>query len=376
MGSSSTDFTADMEESKCAIVTFGPTQSGKSTTLGKLALPSEFAPKTGTGDGESCTEHPQVIRTFLGLALDTPGVNDSRLRFTDEEAGRRVALGMATTKAEEVKFIVFESLANDSLGLRLTAEKLCQSFGGVAAPSTLVLATKADKLDDDEKEPKLERLKEAAAKLGFHGVVLWQNKRLDTEGEQNQLEVLKKALQSVPSTKIAALEDLKDRILAKAQELCEKQIPQTTTKSINVEKQIQDPYEKTQQVEVDGYEIKKETEWRTEYTLDTKATKPQKEEVDVPCGHLWGVLGYREKKVVEVQVPDVKLKSTEKPHLVDKLVPVKKRQDITYTAFRTKVVSETQQHQVTTRLPVSKFMAEARELVMQEIRGSLSSKAI
>merc|ERR1719195_2558407 len=108
-------------------------------------------PGMGDGAGESVTERAAVIDTKLGLMLDTPGIDDTRLRFTDDEAGRRVAVAVATSAVDQVKFLLFESLANDAMQLRGTLEKLNRAFGAIAAQNTLVIATKADLLLDPQR---------------------------------------------------------------------------------------------------------------------------------------------------------------------------------------------------------------------------------
>ncbi|CAK0867143.1 unnamed protein product, partial [Prorocentrum cordatum] len=110
------------------------------------SLQCEAMPATGDGAGESVTQFPAVIDTELGLMLDAPGIDDTMLRFSDDEAGRRVALALAASGVTHVKFLVFESLANDAMQLRSTLEKLFRAFGAAVAPATLVLATKADML--------------------------------------------------------------------------------------------------------------------------------------------------------------------------------------------------------------------------------------
>jgi len=299
-------------------------------------------------------------------------VNDSRLRFTDKEAGPRIALCLATLKTEEVKLIVFESLANDAIGLRLTAEKLHHGFGGTAASSALVLATKADKLEANERQPRLQSLQEAAAQLGFRGVVLWQNRRLGAEGEQKQVENLKAALRRVPSTKIAALEDLRSRIKAKAEELCEKQNPRVHTENISVDKEIQVAYWASKIVNVPVVRLRKDQE-SYEVPYITSAEMEARQTIVVPAGGLEGLFGGTQTRTVSYKFPKPEMKFKTTYRTVKLPVTEWVDQEVPFIAYRTEIRSEMQQHQVTTYLPVSQFMAEARKLVMQEIRNSLKA---
>ncbi|CAE7250768.1 unnamed protein product [Symbiodinium natans] len=128
-----------------AVVIFGPTQAGKSTVVDFLTEGDTCIP-IGDGDGHSVTAEAQLYDgTKLGCPMpDTPGINDTLMRFTNAEAGARVALGVAHARPKSLKFIITDSLANDSMQLNNTLETFTLAFGREVLPSVVVLATKAD----------------------------------------------------------------------------------------------------------------------------------------------------------------------------------------------------------------------------------------
>lgn len=225
-----------------AVVAFGPTQSGKSTFVTCVA-DEGAAVAVGDGDGESVTVEAKLYQSekLQKPLLDTPGINDSLLRFTNAEAGRRVALGVAAAGVRDLQFIVFDSLANDSMQLRNTLVEFTQAFGRDVLPSVLVLASKADRLPKAQKEKRLQKMEEVAKQQGVRQVLEWQNVDIAPEAMELQLAKLRKALERVPPASTKDLQDLHSRVEARARQLFEKAPLQT--KEVQVEEQYVEPYD-------------------------------------------------------------------------------------------------------------------------------------
>eukprot|EP00927_Polykrikos_kofoidii_P005328 TRINITY_DN1210_c0_g2_i1.p1 TRINITY_DN1210_c0_g2~~TRINITY_DN1210_c0_g2_i1.p1 ORF type:complete len:417 (+),score=61.80 TRINITY_DN1210_c0_g2_i1:81-1253(+) len=233
------------------VVAYGRTQSGKSTTLGKIQTRGRAPPQVGDGDGESVTDKPSVIETEVGLTLDTPGLDDTKLRFSDDEAGRRVAIGVGACNVDRVKFLVFESLANDAMHLRGTLEKLARTFGANAFRASVVIATKADMLPDPLKRRKrVDAIQKIAAQQGLCGVVVWQNESVDDAGLIAQLERLRVALTSFEGIPTTDLEDLRNRQRVRAQRLCDAHPTQTQIVDVVVTERYVEPRSEREPYEV------------------------------------------------------------------------------------------------------------------------------
>jgi len=206
-------------------------------------------PRTGNGDGESVTEDTFLIDTEVGLVLDTPGIDDTHLRFTGDDAGRKVAIGVAASGVSRVKFVIFESLANDSMQLRDTLVKFIGAFGEAALHASVVLATKADKLrEPGMKQKRLAKMFEVAQEKSTRGVVLWQNVEIDEAGHAAQLEKLTQCLNQFDGIITSELQDLKQRQLARAQQKCDEQPIQTMMVEVEVDEEytvlrkVREPY--------------------------------------------------------------------------------------------------------------------------------------
>jgi len=357
----------------CAIVAYGRTQSSKSTTIGMLKKPGQAMPATGDGSGESITERTTVIDTELGLMLDAPGIDDTRLRFTDDEAGRRVALGVATSGVDTVKFLVFESLANDAMQLRGTLEKLNRAFGATAARATLVLATNADMVQNPERrERRLTLIRTVVAEQGLHGPVLWQNEAISDDEYQAQLATLRAGLAQVQGVTTADLQDLRERQRRKAQELCDAYPPQTKTINVEVEEQHAVPREE-QEPYREPYVH--EVQYTETYTAPKIYEVPEERsyEYEGPSSNFFGRLfgktetctGYHKVQVQKVKMVNEQRQATR---------PVVNTREAhrTVTKYDTKTRKKTIPKTVEYRLPVDRFMDEALQVIIEEVRQSLA----
>lgn len=226
----------------------GPSQVGKSTFMGELMLPGQGDPPVvGDGTGESVTQDTSLRTTSVGLLLDGPGDNDSFLRFTNEEAGRRYAVGVASARAERVKFLVFESMAGDKMELRGTLASLVTTFGANALEGVVVVASKKDLRPGATGKARLLAVRQVMQEKGLTELVTWQSHGLDEEEKASQLEDLRSALARVQGVSTSDLEDLWQRQRRRAQELYDAQ--PMRTKVIGVEEQYTYPYQEDEEYE-------------------------------------------------------------------------------------------------------------------------------
>jgi len=355
------------------VVAFGRTQSGKSTTLGKVRKANQAMPRVGDGDGESVTEQASIIDTELGLMLDTPGIDDTKLRFTDDEAGRRVAIGMAVSGRNRAKFIIFESLANDAMQLRGTLEKLSRTFGALALGAAVVLASKSDMLvDAARRERRLQKIREVVEQAGLQGVVLWQNEGLDDAGHAGQLAALRGKLDSFDGVAIVELEDLQQRQLARAQQKCDAHPTQTRTVDVEVEEQytepraVQEPYEEPYvepQSYMEDYEAPEIYDEPVQHSYTYKKRR----------GGVAGFFGDTKSCTGCTTVMSQKVRMVNKQRSATRDVTKYRTAHRTVTHHDTKTRTVTQSRVVEYRLPVDDFMGAALNEIIEEVRQSLTA---
>mmetsp|Transcript_51016 Transcript_51016/g.163256 ORF Transcript_51016/g.163256 Transcript_51016/m.163256 type:complete len:725 (+) Transcript_51016:72-2246(+) len=240
------------------LVLRGPSQAGKSTLMAKVMTPGQGdGPAVGDGSGESVTRDTALRNTTVGRMLDGPGDGDSLLRFTDQEAGRRYAVGVAAAHATRVKFLVFESMGGDRMELRATLASLVTTFGAGALDGVVVVLSKADLRPGTAGQRKVAAVQRIMQEQGLKELVLWQSQGLGEEGEEAQLNALRLAVQRVRGTSPSDLADLWQRQRLRAQELFDSQAPQT--KQVDVQEEYARPYEEqeayTEQEPYEGTEV-------------------------------------------------------------------------------------------------------------------------
>lgn len=197
------------------IVFFGPSQAGKTTTFNVVT--GESRP-VGDGSGESVTADAFVASSMLGKVVDTPGLQDSRL-LTDEEAAETMAMAVVEAGVPLVKFVVFESLANDSMQVGNTLFKLAAVCGKGVLKSIVVALTKADMVSNHLLEGRKELRQRRCQEFGISEIVMWQNKAINEEGLTDQLLALQQKLARVPGTSMERIERLHEAVAHRAVEL-------------------------------------------------------------------------------------------------------------------------------------------------------------
>lgn len=224
-----------------AVVVHGPSQSGKSTFLGQVMLPGQgAAPEVGDGSGESVTQDIQLLKTQVGLLVDRPGDNDTMMRFSNQEAGKRCAVAVAEAGVMQLKFLVFDSMGADTMQLRATFASLVTTFGDAVLQGVVVVASKKDLSQGNASDKRLQAVWKVMESHGITELVTWQSQGLDDEGSGQQLVALQQSLSRVQGVSTDALEDLWQRQQRRARELCDAQ--PTRTREVEVQEQYLVPY--------------------------------------------------------------------------------------------------------------------------------------
>ena len=210
------------------VVCFGYSQSGK-TTWFNAATNSNLP--VGDGAGGSATSVPTLAFSpvYNRPVVDVPGLDDTRLTVTNEEAALQVASVVAETHIERAKFLVFENMQNGSTQLPLTLDCLSHVFSPAVLPSVVVLASKMDRLEEEHRYRRLSELRRQAAARGINEVIPWTNQQRQngsrdriTDDQRNiQERALQDALHRVPTATVASFHDVNRRVQAVAQQLCD-----------------------------------------------------------------------------------------------------------------------------------------------------------
>ena len=361
-------------DSQCVLVFFGPTQAGKSTTV-KFLTESMTAHdafiKIGDGDGHSVTTHAQLYEaTKLGIpVLDTPGINDSKLRWTNQQAGARVAVEALSVQAEVLKFIVVDSLGNDSMQLHNTLESLVLAFGHDILKGTVVLATKADLKRGESLQRRITSVKKAAAKQGIQQVVVWQNEEISEGGQAAQLQNLTQALQRVTGVATKDLKDLNARVKLKAQELHAEAPPET--QEVTVTEQYQEPYTDQEPYTETYTAWDDKTEWYDE-DVPYEAIEPKWEpytDYEPDCLGDRAVTRYRR---VDIRVTRMRTMKCSRVVPIPRTATRTRNRNVTKYRTKSRSVTKTVEYQ----LPLEDFHFQAVTEITAEVRQELASQVL
>jgi len=288
------------------------------------------------------------------------------LRFTDDEVGHRVAIAVAASGAEKLKFVVFESLANDAMHVRSTLEKFMCAFGAVALGATVVLATKKDRLDPDVGAERLELINAIAQEQCLRGVVQWQNVGLDDAGQADQLAALQACLDSFEGVATNDIEDLHQRQRLRAQQKCDAHPTQRKTVDVQVQEEytvpraVQETYSEPYVEQVPEVEMYQVPEIYEEPEVHTY--KYQKKS---------GIFGRTKTCTGTHTVMVQKVRTMTQSRTVTKDVTKYRTAYRTVTHYDSKKRTVTKQKEVEYRLTLDRFLAEALADVIEEVKMSL-----
>ena len=212
------------------LLVFGPSQSGKSTFINnllKFANSKLETAKVGKNIGKSTTIKvgfynvgnihalfKDDIQNYDNFTLiDVPGLFDSDMRISKEEIFDAIKHQLFDYGVNSLDAILmFESVKDDSRKVYQTMGVLQEYFGKEVHSSTIVLSTKWDKIDDEDKEG-IETYLDSMVKTIQVKSMKWQNnygeKLIITNREMHsQLDMLGQLIKESSPYKVEGLNNL------------------------------------------------------------------------------------------------------------------------------------------------------------------------
>jgi len=234
----------------------GPSQHGKSTFVEKAVLDGVVVP-IGDGSGKSCTGKPSLYKgTRLGSLMDTPGYNDTEMRFPNQAAGEMVATQLIQIGSPNVKFIIVNSLVDMAVSLPATLKEFNLIFPG-AMGSALVLGTQVDKVSPQSDVPlKYHELEKKCKSMGVGTCMQWKsfadaNKSpLPAADLDDQFSTVQKKLRLLPPYQIKKVEALEQRIQTEMEQMKKDHGSISEEKIEDVEEQHVEDYEVEEEVPI------------------------------------------------------------------------------------------------------------------------------
>jgi GTP-binding protein EngB required for normal cell division len=354
-----------------AVVVIGPSQHGKSSFVELALAEGESGQATavdiGSGDGTSCTAKPALYEnTVLGTLIDTPGYNDTKLRFTNTAAGLMVADLMMQHNITEAKFILVNSLVDMAQSLPNTLKEFNLVFPN-AFTSACVLATQVDKVNPQTDVPlKYHQLTEKCKSAKIAAYMQWKSRgngadaRLPKDEVTKQFQDLKHRIGLLPTYKLAKTAELEARIERKMDEL---QAAHGTTQEEHTE-QVEEDY-------VEDYEDEEEVpvpETVTEF-VDVTETVPVQvsriKELEEPYekANVFGV-SFQGTRKREVAVTEVDLKEVRKQVPVTNSTTRWEKKKVTKQRVCKRTVPKTVM--VTIEIPREQFKEQAKQAIASE----------
>jgi len=388
-----------VQDAHAGIVVRGPSQIGKTTWVNESLEHGETLMQTGDGSGESVTRETAVRRTKVGLVVDTPGDNDSRLRFSNEEAGRRCACALAAANLTSVKVLLFESIASPTIQLRASLASQVATFGETILPGVIVVLSQCDLRTGEARDRRVQAVRNVMSEYGLSELVLWRHREgLSADEIQAQQEDLNGALSGIPGVNTTALEDLWHRQRRRAQELCDAQPPRS--RDVQVEETYSEPYQEQEAYQEqepynaqESYDEQVPFTYQEAYTVqepyqDTEyhTVTVQEQRQEWKHGGVRRALG--EKKTVtynvQKQVPVTVTKYREATHYRDATGYRTETQTRTVTRYRQVTRHRNvQRYREATRmvtraveytLPIQDFYQPALDQILAEARRSFTSE--
>jgi len=182
-------------------------------------------------------------------------------------------------------FLITESLANDSIGLRYTLEQVSQVFGLSILKSIIVLVTKPDEINPIRLPERLAKIESICNEKGLPQLV-WQNMEngqiISNKSSKfiQQCSKLNALMLKIVPYQLAATKDIEKAIEEKAKHL-----------------QVHGPKKK---VSVPKQKVK---EWIEEKIEQYTVMEPQQKTVKVWNGDLGKIFGVKKNKVIWENVP-------------------------------------------------------------------------
>ena len=302
------------------VLVFGPSQVGKSTFINNLL---EFVnsklekAKVGSGIGQSTTIKinfynignilalfPEDIQNYDSLTLiDVPGIFDSEMRISKEEIFDQLKQKLFEYGVNSLDAILmFESVYDDSRKVYQTMQALQEYFGKEVKDSTIVLSTKWDKIDEDDKKG-VENYLNSMIKTIQVSTMKWQNnfgtkKVLSKPEMYSQLLELGKNIKKLNPYRV---EDM-NTLLKKRDELA-KEIRENDPNRYSFKDEVRIEYipeEFVKEIDVQIMEIVN----LTNEEIELKAKKLFDSQIPIPGGLIPDPSGKRNTTKRIVQVPE------------------------------------------------------------------------
>jgi len=214
-------------------------------------------PRIGSGDGRSVTTSACFFPVgYLGLIADIGGWNDSDHRFTGQDMADLTIIELSSQGVEKLRFLIFESLASDTMQLKTTLGELVHGFGESALQSIVVVASKLDRADCDGLQKRLDYIKQTMQDMNIGDrLVTWQSKGLDEKLLPTQVQRLIDSILATSTVTTHQLEDLNLRIQERAKQLHANQVLQKRSMTMDVEENYVKQIEVLKDVEQEYWTI-------------------------------------------------------------------------------------------------------------------------
>lgn len=161
--------------------------------------------------------HPPGSRLII---LDTPGFQDSNMRFLDKNITDSITSKLIELGKESIDLVLlFESAFSSSISLRPTLKILLNEFGESILQSMVGVVTKLDKLNDKEKSLR----RAALSNFTQFPLVEWINdtndKKISSELKSSQISKLSSAIKGKQPYHLSSIDKLEQQYESLAKKL-------------------------------------------------------------------------------------------------------------------------------------------------------------
>jgi len=242
------------------VLVYGETQAGKSTFVN--AILEEKRAESGSGNGQSVTAIPSVhskqftknvsnaIKNhFKLLMMDTPGNLDTQLRWSDDVILKNIQFAITSASKLNKIDVIFlaESLATDSMQLTRNLQKLTKLFGQKAMKSIVVLGLKPEmskRMFEDDR--RIRAVSAECRKLQLPFMVYESRSSQNSNNNQFKQFMAKLFDGSIQPYLMNEINQIRNKIEARAQKLMAEAPKQYKTVNFTVEKEVLEPYQTTE----------------------------------------------------------------------------------------------------------------------------------